>query len=317
MNRVQDVKKVFGETLLDIMKQNKNVYMVDVDLMRIAGTDAIPSIYPERYVNVGIAEQNAVSTAVGIASMGKTVFVSAFCSFLGTRASDQCLNSLCYNNLNVKLVGTYAGISSGVNGGTHISISDIASFRSMPGMTIIEVSDGMEMEWAIREAVKIEGPVYIRVPKGPLNKNFTDDTLFSVGKGIVLSEINKKNDKGIRVALITSGITTAYGREAVKILEEIGIQVTQVHMTSIKPFDRDLVIKLASSHDVIVTADNHSVAGGLGSTVCEITASNMPIKVVRLGIEDEFCDGITEKELAKRHNISPEKIVDVIRSLKK
>ena len=315
MVRQQDVKKIFSETLYTIMEQNPNVYMVDADLMRITGTDQIAKTFPDQYVNVGIAEQNAIGTAAGLASMGKTVFVSAFCGFLGTRASDQCLNTLCYNGLNVKLIGTYAGISSGINGGTHISISDLAAFRSMPGMTVIEVSDGAELAWAVKEAAAVSGPVYIRVPKGPLDEIFSSDTQFSPGKGIVLSEGSAPSCGGPNIALITSGITTAFGIEAAKLLSQKGVQLTHVHMTSVKPMDESLVMQLAATHDIIVTADNHSIIGGLGSAVCEITASKAPVRILRLGVEDMFCEGMTQKELAERHHISPEGIAAAIWAL--
>lgn len=315
MNRERDVKKLYGGTLVELMKQDENIYGVDTDLMFIAGAENVPENFPQRHVNVGIAEQNALSLSAGIASMGKTVFVSAFCGFLATRGSDQCLNTVCYNNMNVKLVGTYAGITSGVNGGTHISISDIASFRSMPGMKILEVSDPIEMQWALSEAARIPGPVYVRVPKGTVDEIFDENVHFELGKGIVMCEAQPENSSGLRIALITSGIVTPEGIKATALLKEKGIGITHIHMTSIKPIDKELVISTAENHDLIVTAENHSVIGGLGAAVCEIVCEAAPTKVVRLGMQDEFCEGMTKQELADRHGISAKAIAQKIEEL--
>lgn len=318
MNMTQDVKKIYGNTLYEMMERDQNIAVVDADLMRIAGTESLLSAFPERYVNVGIAEQNALGVAAGMALMGKTVFVSAFCNFLATRASDQCLNTICYNELNVKLIGTYAGISSGVNGGTHISVTDIAAFRAMPCMRILEVSDGREMEWAIKEAAAIQGPVYIRVPKGPLHSIFAENVSFQIGKGNVISEcIYESGSDAKRVALITSGITTVEGVKATSLLADKGISITHLHMTSIKPIDRDLLISMAQKHDIFVTADNHSVIGGLGSAVCEVVSEEAPIQVIRLGIQDEFCEGMYEKQLAERHGIAAYSMATKIEQLVK
>lgn len=315
MNTTQDVKEIYGDTLYELMKENRDIAVVDADLMRIAGTERIAGELQGQYVNTGIAEQNAVSVAAGLAAMGKTVFVSAFCEFLATRASDQCLDTVCYNGLDVKLIGTYAGISSGLNGGTHISINDLAAFRSMPGMKVMEAADGRELAWAIREAADVKGPVYIRVPKGPLHEIFPNDRLFQMGKGQLLSEISQDDPAVKRIALVTSGITTYEGMGAAKLLHEKGISITHVHMTSIKPIDQELILSLAGSHDVIVTADNHSVIGGLGSAVCEITSADTPVQVVRLGVDDEFCEGMTERQLAQRHGISSVQIAKTIQAV--
>jgi len=309
----QDVKKVYGNTLAELMRENPSVVAVDIDLMRIAGTDHIKEEFPDRYVNTGIAEQNGVGMAAGYASMGKTVFVSAFCEFLATRASDQCLDTVCYNELDVKLLGTYAGVTTGINGGTHISVNDIAAFRSMPGMSIVDVSDGNEMAAAIKVAAATPGPVYIRVAKGPLPDLWEADYDFQWGKGRVAAEI-PADYTGKKIAVITTGITSAAGVGATAQLAEQGIPVTHIHMGSIKPIDRDLIIKTAQTHDVLITVDNHSVIGALGTAVCEVVCDEAPVKVVRLGIQDEFCEGMTEAELTARHGIDAAGIVKAVQA---
>ncbi|MBQ9512136.1 MAG: transketolase family protein [Lachnospiraceae bacterium] len=312
MSGTKDVKKVYGNTLQELMQENKDIVVVDIDLMRIAGSDDIKKIFPDCHVNAGIAEQNAVGIAAGFASMGKCAFVSTFCGFLGTRASDQCLDTVCYNELDVKLLGTYAGVSSGINGGTHISIADLAAFRAMPGMKIADISDGTEMALAIRAAVATDGPVYIRVPKGPLPDLFEEDYTFQWGKGTVLT-LAPTSAAGKKAAIITSGITTASGKEAARMLQEEGIAVTHVHMASVKPIDEDLLHQIAGTHDVLITVDNHSVIGGLGAAVCESIAAKTPKPVIRLGVEDVFCEGMTEQELMARHGIDAQGICKAVK----
>lgn len=312
MDAVKNVKSVYSEVLQVLMMKNPDIMAVDMDLMRISGADALKEPFSARQVNAGIAEQNAIAIAAGMAAMGKIVYVSGFCEFIGTRASDQILDTVCYNELNVKIMGTYAGITSALNGGTHISIQDMASLRAMPGMTIMEISDLNELEWALYESAAINGPVYIRVPKAPSTQMFSENTQYELGKGIVLSSCREPQLKS-RVALITSGITTREGLLAAKILEREGISFTHVHMTSVKPLDVDLIVSLAKSHSILITADNHSIIGGLGSGVCEITAEYQPVKVLRLGVRDVFCEGMKEEELAKKHGISADEIAEMIR----
>ena len=315
MTVTQDVKKIYGQTLHSLMSADPGIVAVDADLMRIAGTECIRDDFPDRYVNAGIAEQNAVAVAAGMAAMGKTVFVSAFCEFLATRASDQCLDTVCYNELNVKILGTYAGISSAINGGTHISLNDMGVFCSMPGMTVIEPSDGLEMEWAIREAAAMDGPVYIRVAKGPLHQIFDRGTRFRLGKGHILSQIPEGFSGGKKVAVVTGGMTTWRAAEAAEILKRSGLCFTHVHLGCLKPADEELLARVAESHDVIVTVDNHSVIGGLGDIVCRAVSAAAPVPVIRLGIEDVFCEGMTEEQLASRHGISAEAIAEAVSHL--
>jgi len=307
----QDVKKVYGQTLCELMAADERIVAVDTDLMRLTGTAPAKEQFPERYINAGIAEQNSIGMAAGCAVMGKIAFISAFCEFLATRGSDQCLDTLCYNELDVKVLGTYAGISSGINGGTHISVADIAAFRSMPDMKIADISDGNELAAAIRLAAQTPGPVYIRVPKGPLEDLRDARCEFRWGKGEIRREI-PADYASQRIAVITSGITTAAGEKAADLLARQGVSVTHVHMGSIKPIDEELLLHLAATHDMLITVDNHSIIGGLGTAVCEVTSAAAPIQVIRLGIRDEFCEGLTEPELAARHGIDADGIAKAV-----
>lgn len=306
MTELIDVKKVFGAVLQDLLDAGRPVMAVDADMRRLSWTGDAGAKHPGAFVQVGIAEQNAVGVAAGLASMGNTVFFATFAGFMASRASDQVLNGVCYNDLDVKLLGTYAGVTSGVNGGTHISVEDTAVFRAMPTMRVADPVDGHELERVIRTAVETPGPVYIRVPRGPLPTLPGLPPGFAWGKGVVLRE-------GGDVALITSGIASYEGALAAAKLAEEGLSINHVHMPSIKPIDEDLIADIAKKSRIIFTAENHSVIGGLGSAVCEIVAARAPVRVVRLGIGDTFCEGMTEKELVDRHGFSAGRLVSAVR----
>ena len=297
-----DVKQIFGAFLEELMDAGQPVMVVDPDMRRLSYVGNVAKKYPANCLQVGIAEQNAVGVAAGLASMGNTVFVTTFAGFLASRASDQALNSVCYNDLDVKLCGTYAGLSSGVNGGTHISVEDMAVFRSMPTMRVADPVDGVELAAVLKTAAATRGPVFIRIPKGPLPTLLGADTKFEWGKGIVL---HNEGD----ITLISSGIATYEGASAVAALAEEGIRIRHIHMPSIKPLDVKLVIDAAKKSRIIFTAENHSILGGLGSAVCEVTSAFAPIRVVQFGINDTFCEGMSEQELMQRHGLAKEPLI--------
>lgn len=305
-----DIKKVYGNTLVKLLQKYPDMMVVDADLMRLTGTNPVHDNYPQSYVNVGIAEQDLLGIAGGLAATGRLVFASAFCNFMAMRSCDQVSSLLCYNELNVKMCGTYAGITSGINGGTHISVSDIAIMRSLPGIRVADPGDGIELAAAMEAAAEVDGPVYIRMPKGPAPTVFPENHTFTWGKGVVLS-----NDGDI--TLVTSGITTAEGIKAVQTLKEEGISVRHIHMPSIKPIDEELLIDAAKKSKVMVTVENHSVVGGLGSAVAEVLSLKQPIPVIRYGVKDEFCEGITEDVLKERHDMSANQIAAHLKQLVK
>ena len=307
MKDYSNMKSTFSCALNDMVAQGENIAVVDADLMRIVGSAGFKEVNPERYFQVGISEQDMVGTAAGLALMGRTVFATTFSNFISLRAADQVCNAVCYNNLDVKVCGIYAGISSEKNGGTHISVEDTAIFRAMPGMTILDPGDGDEFYQAMCLAAKTPGPFYIRISKGPMPKILPDDYKLQLGKGVVLSE-------GTDAALITSGLTTKFGVEACATLREQGINVRHIHMPTIKPLDRDIVLKAAKETGMLFVAENHSVVGGLGSAVAETVCESYPVHVERMGIRDTFCVGASVSYLADQHGFSANKIAQTIAS---
>ncbi len=302
-----DMKKTFAQATIDLAKEGCNVAVVDADLMRIVGSAAFRDEYPDRYFQVGIAEQDLVSTAAGLALTGRMVFATSFSNFISLRAADQVCNTVCYNNLNVKVCGIYAGISSEKNGGTHISVSDVNLFRAVPGISIIDPGDANELYQAMKVAGTTDGPFYLRISKGPMDKLFADDYKFQLGKSLQLRE-------GKDVTLITSGLTTKFGITACEELEKRGISVCHIHMPTIKPIDTEAILRAAKDTSMIFTAENHSIIGGLGSAVSEVVSANCPTRVVRMGINDTFCVGASVAYLSEQHGFSAEKIVERIKT---
>ncbi|MBQ9031770.1 MAG: transketolase family protein [Parasporobacterium sp.] len=303
-----DMKKTFSQSLIDLTEQGENIAMVDADLMRIVGSNYFRDKYPERYFQVGIAEQDMIGTAAGLALTGRTVFTSSFSNFIALRDADQICNTVCYNDLNVKMCGIYAGVSSEKNGGTHISVSDINLFRGLPKMKVIDPADANEFYQAMCCAAKTPGPVYIRISKGPMEEILPQEYQFELGKGIQLKD-------GDDATLITTGLTTGFGIKACEALENKGIHIRHIHMPTIKPIDEELVIKAAKETKMIFTAENHTVVGGLGSAVTEVITQSCPTKVERMGIPDVFCVGASIAYLSDQHGFSAEKITDRIISV--
>lgn len=309
MTESLDLKKVYAAAMCEMLEDGQPVMLVDIDVARLTGSDKVRAKFPDACVQVGIAEQNAVGVAAGLACMGNVVFAATFSNFISTRASDQALNTICYNQLDVKLVGTYAGISSGVNGGTHISVEDMAVYRCMPEMRVADPADGVEFASVLKTAAGTPGPAYIRMPKGPLPTLFGSERKFEWGKGVVMTEAEAD------VTVISSGLVTYDAGLAVERLKASGRPVRHIHMPSIKPLDEQLIIDAAKRSTVLVTVENHSILGGLGSAVGETTSTHAPARIVRLGIEDSFCEGVSEGELKKRCGISADCIFDRIAAL--
>lgn len=302
----KDTNKTYGETLTRLGKTNKNIIVLEADLAKASGSLPFKDAFPDRHINVGIAEQNLVSVAAGVAASGKIPFASTFACFASQRACDQAMNSVAYNNYNVKIVGTYAGLTSEKNGGTHISIADLSIFRSMPNFVVIDPGDAVEYEKVIEFAADYVGPMYIRANKGVHSVFHKEDYTFSLGKAEVLQEGND-------IALITTGITTNEGIAACAKLAQEGISVYHIHMPTIKPIDVE-AIKVAAKFGKIITAENHSIIGGLGSSVAEILSEHCPTKLIRLGLNDCFGETATLAYMMHKHKIDAEGIAEAIKS---
>lgn len=278
-------KDIFGSLIVELGKEYPDIVVCDTDLMRCFGTKAFMEAYPGRHFNFGIAEQNCMAASAGMALSGKNVFASSFANFATKRACDQVSISVCYNQANVKVCGLYAGLTAEKNGGTHIGVEDVAIMRSFPGMAVVEAADTYELEAITRYMAEYEGPVYFRQPKMYLRQVYDRVPEFELGKAKVLKA-------GKDVTLIACGIMTGIAVDAADVLEKRGVSATVLNMPSIKPLDTEAVLAAAAETDLIVTCENHSVIGGLGSAVSEVLAENQcNVRLKRLGLKD--CFGMT------------------------
>ena len=303
----KDTNSTYGTVLVELGEQYPQLVAVEADLMKAAGIAPFKEAFPQRMYNVGVAEQDALGFATGMAAMGKIPFVSGFACFIAQRACDQAVNSIAYNKYNVKVIGTYAGLTSEKNGGTHISVDDLSIYRGIPRFTVIDPGDANELRGALRWAAATEGPVYIRSNKGKHPTFLPEDTVFVPGKAVVLSE-------GEDVGLITCGITTAEGIRAVQALEQRGIHVRHVHMGSIKPIDREEIVRTAQKTNYIVTVENHSIIGGLGSAVAEVLCEEQPTRLIRLGLQDHFGETAKLAYMMHKYRIDTDAIVETIQA---
>ena len=283
---MSDIKTVatraaFGQALVDLGKERNDFIVMDADLAAATQTGKFKKEFPERFYNCGIAEQNMVSIAAGIAATGKKVFCSSFAMFAAGRAFEQVRNSIGYPHLNVVIGATHAGISVGEDGATHQCNEDIALMRTIPGMTIINPADETEAYLAVKAAIDHDGPVYMRFGRLAVPVIFGDDYRFEIGKGVELKE-------GSDVTIIATGLMVNEAMIAHDMLKEEGISARVINIATIKPIDKDIILKVARETGAIVTAEEHSVIGGLGSAVSEVVCEEYPVPVVKLGVYDEF-----------------------------
>jgi transketolase len=300
-------RDVYGQTLVELGTQDSQVVVMDADLSGSTRTKLFAAEFPKRFFNVGVAEQNMMAIAAGLASAGKTVFVSTFAMFATARALDQVRNLICYNNSNVKIVATHGGITVGEDGASHQAIEDISFFRSIPTMRIIVPSDGREAREAIIEAYKTPGPFFIRLGRSKVT-TLEGRPPFALGKANLVRE-------GGDVALISTGIMLEQTMAAADILAERGITAAVVNMPSIKPIDADIIVSLASRVKGFVTCEEHSIYGGLGSAVAEVLCESLPSRLRRIGIRNRFGQSGNPEELMKEYNLLAPDIVSAAESL--
>ncbi len=271
----------YGEALAQLGAERDDFIVMDADLAAATQTGKFKKAFPERFYDCGIAEQNMVSIAAGVAATGKKVVISSFAMFAAGRAFEQIRNSIGYPHLNVIIGATHAGISVGEDGATHQCNEDIALMRTIPGMTVINPADDTEAKAALRAAFECDGPVYIRFGRLAVPVIFDDDYKFEIGKGIELCEGND-------VTIIATGLMVNEALQAHELLKVEGINARVINLATIKPLDRDIIIKAAKETGAIVTAEEHSVIGGLGSAVSEVVCETCPVPVVKLGVNDCF-----------------------------
>lgn len=278
---IQATRDAYGEALVELGAQNKKIVVLDADLSKSTKTNDFAKVYPERFFNLGIAEQNLLGTAAGFAASGKIPFASSFAVFAVGRAYDQIRNSIAYPHLNVKIAATHAGITVGEDGGSHQMLEDLALMRALPGMTVIVPADGKETKQAVMAAAQYDGPVYIRLGRPKVPQLFDDNYHFQIGKSVLMAD-------GDDVTLIATGIMVAKALEAKEILAKEGISAAVVNMSTIKPLDTEMIVKMAAKTGAIVTCEEHNIIGGLGSAVAETLAEQKPVPMERIGVNDTF-----------------------------
>ncbi len=274
-------RDAYGKALVELGEKNPNVLVLDADLAAATKTGAFKKAFPERFFDTGIAESNMMGVAAGLATTGYTVFASSFAMFSAGRAFEQVRNTIAYPHLNVKIGATHAGISVGEDGASHQCCEDIALMRSIPGMVILNPADDIEARAAVLAAAEHDGPVYMRFGRLAVPRIFDEDYKFEIGKAVTLKE-------GSDVTIIATGLMVNEAIEAAKVLEAEGISVELINMHTIKPLDKDAIIKAAKKTGCIVTAEEHNVIGGLGDAVCDAVCEEYPVPVVKLGVEDTF-----------------------------
>ena len=277
----KSTRVAYGEALVKLGKVNKDVVVLEADLSKSTMTAYFKKEFPERHINVGIAEADMIGTAAGIATTGKIPFASTFAHFAAGRAFDQVRNSVAYPHLNVKICPTHAGVSLGEDGGSHQSVEDVALMRAIPGMVVLSPADAVETEKMVFAVAEYEGPVYVRLGRLNIPVLFDENYKFEIGKAATLREGND-------VAILATGLMVSEALEAAKLLEEKGVKARVVNVSTIKPLDTETVLKVAKECKFIVTSEEHSVIGGLGSAVSEYLSEVHPAKVVKHGIQDVF-----------------------------
>ncbi len=290
----------YGKTLIELGKKDLDVVVLDSDLSGSTRTALFGRQFPERFFNFGVAEQNMMATAAGLASCGKIVFASTFAMFATARAVDQVRNTIAYNNLNVKIVASHGGITVGEDGSSHQALEDINFFRAIPNMKIIVPSDAQETKDAVITAYKTQGPFYIRLGRSKVPV-LEGKKKFSLGKGYVLK-------KGKDVAIISSGIMVNESLRAAEILEKQKISATVANIHTIKPLDEDLVVRLAKEHKKILVCEEHQVTGGLFSAVAEILINKYPIQVEKIGVNNIFGQSGSPQKLLEHYGLSSDNI---------
>lgn len=305
----ENIKKAtrqsYGEALLELGKENKNIVVFDADLSTATKTNIFAKEFPERFYDMGIAEQNMISTAAGMSTCGKIPYASTFAVFAAGRAYDQIRNSVCYPKLNVKICATHAGVTVGEDGATHQMIEDISLMRTLPNMTVLSTSDDVQTKWAVKEISKINGPVYLRLSRLATPIIYGENQKFEIGKAVQIGE-------GTDATIFATGVTVSEAIRAQEILENKGIKVRVVDIHTVKPIDKDMVIKCAKETKKLISVEDHNVIGGLGSAISEVLTEEYPVKLVRMGINDTFGKSGKAIELMQYFGIIAENIVEKV-----
>ncbi len=299
-------RESFGKALVELGKENENVVVLTADLAGATKTSLFEKEFPDRFINVGIAEQNMIGISAGLATTGKIPFASTFAMFAAGRAYDQIRNSVAYPKLNVKICGTHAGVTVGEDGATHQMLEDLSLMRSIPNMTVLCTSDDVQTRWAIKEMAKIDGPVYIRLARVATPVIYDENQKFEIGKMVQIGD-------GTDATVFATGVEVAEAFKAKEELEKENINIRVVDVHTIKPIDREMIIKCARETKKLITIEDHSIIGGLGTAVCEVLSEECPTKVVRMGMQDRFGKSGKAEQLLKYFKLDSEAIIEKVK----
>lgn len=301
-------RQSYGEALLELGKSNKNVVVLDADLAGATKSGIFQKEFPNRFFDMGIAEQNMMATAAGMATCGKIPFASTFAVFATGRAYDQIRNSICYPNLNVKICGSHAGVTVGEDGATHQMLEDINIMKCLPNMKVICPSDDVQTKWAVKEMAEINGPCYIRTCRLASNIIYDENQEFELGKAVQFGD-------GTDATVFATGICVSEALKAIDILKEKNINIRVIDMFSLKPIDRDIIIKSAKETKNLISVEDHSVIGGLGSIIADVLSEEYPSKLVKMGVKDRFGESGKATVLMEKFEIDSTAIVKQVEEL--
>ena len=299
-------REAYGQALAELGDLRDDIVVLDADLSKSTKTVEFAKKFPTRFFNMGIAEQNLIGAACGLSTTGKIPFVSTFAVFATGRGFEIIRNSVCYPNLNVKICATHAGITVGEDGASHQCIEDIALMRSIPNMKVFVPCDQYQAKAIVKAVADLDGPCYVRLGRGAVEDVYDENYKFELGKGKVLRE-------GQKIALIAIGMMVQEALKAADILAKEDISVTVVDMLSIKPIDEELIEKIAKSHELIITCEEHNVYGGLGSAVSEVTSKKSPVRMEMMGMQDTFGESGTPNELLAKYGLNADHIVEKVK----
>ena len=301
-------RQSYGEKLAELGEKNKDIIALDADLSAATKTSIFAKKFPERFFDMGIAEQDMISTAAGLATFGKTVFASSFAMFACGRSYDQIRNSVAHPNLNVKICASHAGITVGEDGATHQMLEDLGMMRGLPNMTVMCTSDDRETKWAVEEISKMNGPVYLRLCRLNTPQIYGEEQDFEIGKGVQIGN-------GTDATVFATGVVVPEAIKAKEELEKQGINIRVVDIHTIKPIDKELIIKCAKETKKLVSIEDHNIIGGLGSAISEVLTEEYPAKLIRMGMKDRFGKSGPAKELLKYFGLTSEDIIAVVKQI--
>lgn len=300
-------RQSYGEALAELGEKNENIVVFDSDLSGATKTSIFAKKFPERFFDMGIAEQDMMSTAAGMSTFGKIPYASTFAVFAAGRAYDQIRNSICYPKMNVKICATHSGVTVGEDGATHQMLEDLGLMRGLPNMTVLCTSDDTETRWAIKEISKIQGPVYVRLCRLATPVIYDENQKFEIGKAIQIGE-------GTDATIFATGVVVSEAIKAKEELEKQGINIRVVDVHTIKPIDKEMIVKCAKETKKLISIEDHSIINGLGTAIADVLTEEYPCKLIKLGVKDEFGRSGKATELLEHYGLTAKHIVEAVQN---